>query len=118
MTDMARLQKVAVVGDLQQFVYTWDERLPAMMKRPPGDDLLNLFVLQLDANLPKNHEFCMEYIFWYSRPVGDLARSYQGIWSLVHDWVRRKRDQQNRREALTDHVPGLANATPLRRLAS
>jgi hypothetical protein len=114
MTDTARLQKVCLVsGDLQQFIYRWDERLTAMTKRPPDDDLVNLFVLQLDVNLPKTHGFYVEYLFWYNRPRDDPIRSYEGIWSLVHDWVRRKRDQKNRREALREHVPGLgAPATP------
>ena len=52
MTDMARLQKVTLSnGDLQQFVYKWDEILAIIKKRPSDEDLMNLFVLQLDVNL-------------------------------------------------------------------
>ena len=68
---------------------------------------MNLFVLQLGVNLLKTNEFDVGYLFWYNRPRDDPIRSYEGIWSLVHGWVRRKRDQQNRREALREHVPGL-----------
>ena len=71
---------------------------------------MNLFVLQLDVNLPKNHEFHVEYLFWYNRAHDDGVRNYTGIWTLVHDWVRRKRDTRNRREALKDHLPGLGAA--------
>jgi hypothetical protein len=108
MTDMARLHKVILLnGDLQQFIYRWDEMLAIMKKRPSDEDLMNLFVLQLDVNLPKNHEFSVEYVLWYNRPPTDTIRTYDGIWSLIHDWVRRKRDTKNRREALKDHLPGL-----------
>jgi len=93
MTDMARLHKVILAnGDLQQFVYRWDEMLSIMKKRPTDDDLMNLFVLQLDVNLRKNHEFGVEYLLWYNRLQIDPIRTYEGIWTLVHDWVRRKRD--------------------------
>ena len=108
MTDMARLHKVILLnGDLQQFVYRWDEMLSIMKKRPSDEDLMNLFVLQLDVNCPQNHEFGVEYLLWYNRAPADPIRSYEGIWSLVHDWVRRKRDTKNRREAFKDHLPGL-----------
>jgi hypothetical protein len=111
MTDTARLHKVILAnGDLQQFVYRWDEMLSIMKKRPSDEDLMNLFVLQLDVNLPKNHEFGVEYLLWYNRLPIDPVRSYEGIWTLIHDWVRRKRDTKNRREALKDHLPGLGAA--------
>ena len=111
MTDMARLHKVILVsGDLQQFVYRWDEMLTIMKKRPSNDDLMNLFVLQLDVNLPKIHEFGVEYLLWYNRAPEDPIRTYNGIWRLVHDWVQRKRDAKNRKEALRDHLPGLGAA--------
>ena len=79
-----------------------------MTRRPPDDDLMDLFVLQFDAHLAKNHEFYVEYLFWYNQPATNTTRSYEGLWTLVHDWVRRKKDTKNRTEALTDHVPGLA----------
>jgi len=79
-----------------------------MSKRSPDDDLMNLFVLQFDVNLPKDHEFYVEYIFWYNRPATDATRTYDGLWALIHDWVRRKKDIKNRKEALKDHLPGLA----------
>ena len=79
-----------------------------MTKRPPDDDLMNLFVSQCDVNLPKNHEFYVEYLFWYNRPAADVTRTYDGLWNLIHDWVRRKKDTKNRKEALKDHLPGLA----------
>ena len=108
MTDTARLHKVILLnGDLQQFIYRWDEMISIMRKRPTDDDLLNLFVLQLDVNLPKNHEFAVEYLLWFNRAPTDPIRTYEGIWALIHDWVRRKRDTKNRREALKDHLPGL-----------
>ena len=111
MTDMARLHKVILAnGDLQQFVYRWDEMLSIMKKRPTDEDLMNLFVLQLDVNLPKNHEFGVEYLLWYNKAPTDPIRTYEGIWTLIHDWVRRKRDTKNRREALKDHLPGLGAA--------
>jgi hypothetical protein len=109
MTDTARLHKVTLQnGDLQQFIYRWDEMLSLMTKCPPDDDLMNLFVLQCDVNLPKNHEFYVEYLFWYNRPAADETRTYKGLWALIHDWVRRKKDTKNRKEALKDHLPGLA----------
>jgi hypothetical protein len=108
MTDTARLHKIILTnGDLQQFIYRWDELLAIMRKRPCDEDLMNLFVLQLDVNLPKNHEFGVEYLLWFNKPSDDAIRSYEGIWNLVHDWIRRKRDTKNRREALKDHLPGL-----------
>ena len=109
MTDTARLHKITLQnGDIQQFIYKWDEMLSLMTRRPPDDDLMNLFVLQFDVHLAKNHEFYVEYLFWYNRPAADVTRSYEGLWTLVHDWVRRKKDTKNRKEALKDHVPGLA----------
>ena len=64
-TDTARLHKVTLQnGDIQQFMYRWGGMLSLMTKRPPDDDLMNLFVLQCDVNLPKNHEVYVEYIFW------------------------------------------------------
>ena len=108
MTDAARLHKVTLQnGDIQQFVYRWDETLSLMTKQPDDDDLMNLFVLQFDVHLPKNHEFYVEYLFWYNQPAGSPNRNYEGLWKLVHDWVRRKKDAKNRRESLKDHLPGL-----------
>ena len=52
----------------------------------------------------------MEYLLWYNRIPLDPVRSYEGIWTLIHDWVRRKRDTKKRREALKDHLPGLGAA--------
>ena len=109
MTDTARLHKISLQnGDIQTFLYKWDEMLSLMTKRPEDDDLMNLFVLQFDLHLPKNHEFYVEYLFWYNRPAEDVTRTYEGLWRLVHDWVRRKKDTKNRREALKDHLPGIA----------
>jgi hypothetical protein len=109
MTDTARLHKVTLQnGDIQQFVNKWDEILSLMAKCPSDEDLMNLFVLQFDVHLPKNHEFYVEYLFWYNKPSEDPIRTYNGLWKLVHDWVRRKKDTKNRREALKDHLPGLA----------
>ena len=111
MTDTARLHKIILTnGDVQQWVYRWDEMLSIMKKRPADEDLMSLFVLQLDVNLPKNHDFHIEYLLWYNRPPTDATRNYQGIWQLVHDFVRRKRDSKHRREALKDHLPGLGGA--------
>ena len=46
MTDVARLHKVILVsGDLQQFVYRWDEMLTIMKKRPSDEDLRKAYVL-------------------------------------------------------------------------
>jgi hypothetical protein len=113
MTDTARLHKISLSnGDIQQFVYKWDEMLSLMTKRPADDDLMNLFVLQFDVNLAKNHEFYVEYLFWCNRPASDETRSYEGLWRLVHDWVRRKKDTKNRKEALKDHLPSMPNITP------
>ena len=78
-----------------------------MSRRPSDEDLMNLFVLQFDVHLPKNHEFYVEYLLWYNREVSDPVRSYSGLWRLIHDWVRRKRDTKNRKEALKDHLPGM-----------
>jgi hypothetical protein len=66
--------------------------LSLMTKRPPDDDLMNLFVLQFDVHLPKNHEFYVEYLFWYNRPAADVTRTYDCLWALIHDWFRRKKD--------------------------
>ena len=86
MTDTARLHKVTLQnGDIQQFVYKWDEILSLMAKCPNDEDLMNLFVLQFDVHLPKNHEFYVEYLFWYSRPSEDPTRTYDGLWKLVRD---------------------------------
>ena len=109
MTDTARLHKITLAnGDIQQFIYKWDEMLSLMTRRPPDDDLMNLFVFQFDVHLAKNHEFYVEYLFWYNQPATNATRSYEGLWKLVHDWVRRKKDTKNRKEALKDHVPGLS----------
>ena len=54
MTDTARLHKVTLQnGDIQQFIYRWDEMLAIMSRRPSDEDLMNLFVLQFDVHLPK-----------------------------------------------------------------
>jgi len=82
--------------------------LSSMKKRPPDDDLMNLFVLQFGLHLPTNHEFYVEYLFWYNQPADNETRTYNGLWKLVHDWVRRKKDTKNRKEALKDHLPNLA----------
>jgi hypothetical protein len=79
-----------------------------MSRRPPGDDLMNLFVLQSHVHLANKHEFYVEYLFWYKRSAVDETRSYEGLWTLVHDWVRRKKDTTNGKYALKDHVPGLS----------
>ena len=64
MTDTARLHKVTLQnGDIQQFIYRWDEMLSLMSRRPSDDDLMNLFVLQFDVHLAKQHEFYVEYMF-------------------------------------------------------
>ena len=64
MRDTARLHKISLQnGDIQNFLYKWDEMLSLMTKRPEDDDLMNLFVLQFDLHLPKNHEFYVEYLF-------------------------------------------------------
>ena len=64
MTDTARLHKVTLQnGDIQQFIYRWDEMLALMTRRPTDDDLMNLFVLQFDVHLAKQHEFYVEYLF-------------------------------------------------------
>ena len=108
MTDTARLHKVALTnGDIQQFVFKWDEVISRMTRRPPDDDLMNLFVLQFDVHLPKAHEFYVEYLFWYNRLETDPVRCYEGLWKLVHDFVRRKNDTKNRKEALKDHLPNM-----------
>ena len=63
MTDTARLHKTTLQnGDIQQFVYRWDEVLATMSRRPSDDDVMNLLVLQFDVHLPKNHEFYVEYL--------------------------------------------------------
>jgi hypothetical protein len=112
MTDTARLNKISLNnGDIQMFVYKWDEMISIMKNKPTDEDLMNLFVLQFDLHLPKNHEFYVEWLLWYNKPAGDAVRTYQGIWSLCHDWIRRKRDTKNRKEALKDHIPGLAGGT-------
>ena len=110
MTDTARLHKVTLQnGDIQQFIYRWNEMFALMIRRPTDDDLMNLFVLQFDVHLGKQHEFYVEYLFWYSRPTTDTTRSYEGLWTLVHDWVRRKKETKNRKEALEDHLPGIVH---------
>ena len=54
MTDIARLHKITLQsGDIQQFIYRWDEMLALMSRRPSDDDLMNLFVLQFDVHLHK-----------------------------------------------------------------
>jgi len=119
MTDTARLHTISLSnGDIQQFIYKWDEMLSLMSRRPADDDLMNLFVLQFDVQLAKNHEFYVEYLFWYNRPADDPTRSYDGLWTLVHDWVRRKKDTKNRKEALKDHIPNLSTAISAKALAA
>ena len=71
--------------------------LSLMTRRPSDDDLMNLFVLQFDVHLAKNHDFYFEYLFWYNKPSNDTARTYDGLWDFVHDWVRRKKDTKHRR---------------------
>ena len=108
MTDTARLHKVTLQnGDIQQFVYRWDEMLAIMSRRPSDEDLMNLFVLQFDVYLRQKPSVFAEYLMWYNRQTDDTIRSYDGLWRLVHDWVRRKRDTRNRKEALKDHLPNL-----------
>ena len=79
-----------------------------MSKRPDDDDLVNLFVLQFDLHLPKTHEFYVEWLMWFNRLALDPVRNYEGLWKLSHDWIRRKKETKNRREALKDTLPGVA----------
>ena len=61
MADTARLHKVTLQnGDIQQFIHRWDEMISLMARTPSDDDLMNLFVLQFDAHLNKQHEFYVE----------------------------------------------------------
>ena len=61
MTDIARVHEVNFQsGDIQQFVCKRFEVLTLIPKRPDDEDLMNLFVLQIDLNLPNNHQFCIE----------------------------------------------------------
>ena len=53
-------------------------------------------VLRINT-LDLTHEFYVGYFFWYNRPADDTTRSYEGLWALVHDWVRRKKDTKNRK---------------------
>ena len=53
--------------------------------------------------------FMSSTYFWYNRPATDTTRSYEGLWTLVHDWVRRKKETKNRKEALKDHLPGIVH---------
>ena len=111
MTDTARLHKVSLQnGDIQQFVFKWDETLSLMSKRPDDDDLMNLFVLQFDLHLPKSHEFFVEWLMWYNRLAIDPIRNYEGLWRLAHDWLRRKKESKNRRDTLKDHLPGIVHS--------
>lgn len=48
--------------------------LAIMKKRPSDEDLMNLFVLQLDVNLFKNHEFGVEYLLWCNKAPTDPIR--------------------------------------------
>jgi len=111
MTDTARLNKISLQnGDIQQFVYKWDEMLSLMTTRPSDDHLLKIFGLQLDSNLAKTHEFYVEYLFWYKKPPTDPERTYEGLWKLVKEWIRRKQELKQRTTALKDHVstiPGI-----------
>ena len=78
-TDAARLHKVTLQnGDIQQFVYRWDETLSLMTKQPDDEDLMNLLVLQFDAHPPKNHEFYGEYLLWYTQPTGSPKPKLRG----------------------------------------
>ena len=43
--------------------------------------------------------------------LSDPLRTYDGIWRLAHDWIRRRKDANNRRDALKDHFPNLPNQT-------
>ena len=79
-----------------------------MRKRPDDEELMNLFTLQFEWHLPKNPEFHVEYLLWYNRVVDDPVRNYTGIWELVHDFVRRKKDFANRKQSMKDHLPGMA----------
>ena len=69
---------------------------------------MNLFTLQFEWHLHKNHEFHVEYLLWYNRIVDDPVRNYTGIWELVHDFVRRKKDFANRKQSMKDHLLGMA----------
>ena len=58
-------------------------------------------------SMTQNIEFCGEYFLWYNRDASDPMWSYTWLWRLVHNWVRRKRDTKNRKEAIKDHPPGM-----------
>jgi len=109
MTDTARLNKISFQnGDIQQFVYKCDEMLSLMTTRPSDDHLRKIFGLQLDSNLAKTHEFYVEYLFCYKKPPTDPERTYEGLWKLVKEWIRRKQELKQRNTALKDHVQGIA----------
>ena len=67
------------------FVLKYNEILSIMQKRLEDDDIMNLFVLQLEIDLLKTHVFRAEWLFWYKRIKHDLVRVHNGIWKLVHD---------------------------------
>ena len=46
---------------------------------------------------------------WFNRLAIDPIRNYDGLWKLAHDWIRRKKETKNRREALKDTLPHAAN---------
>ena len=101
MAGTARLHTITLSnGDIQQFNCKWDGMHSLVTRRPPNDDLMGLVVLQFGAHLATHHGFFVEYFFWYNRPAVDATRSYGGLWTLVHDWVRRKGDTTNMTEAL------------------
>ena len=72
--------------------------LSLITKPPPNEDLMNLFMLQSDVHFPKNREFYVEYLFWYSQAADNPNRTYDGLWKLTRDWVRRKKDIKNSRK--------------------
>ena len=69
-----------------------------MSKRHEDDDLVNLWVTQFDLHLPKDHEFYVEWLLWFTRLPTDQIRSCDCLWKLAHDWIRARKRRRTAKQ--------------------
>ena len=97
---------VPLIGDnLQLFKHHWDTHIMHMYERPTDDFMYMLMLLQLDANLNRDHDFYMDYALWKKLPQSE--RTYTTISTLIDTFLAEKLQQKNRRAVLADALPGI-----------
>ena len=94
MTDTARPHNISTTGDIQQFICKWGELISLMARRPAGDDLMNLFVLQFDVHLLK----FMDSMWGLILVQSTRDRSITIVWRALGACTRLRETQEGNNE--------------------